>query len=88
VAFSKNFNLGSRDTDVKKLQQYLNSHGFPVSSSGFGSRGQETTYFGEKTKAALVKFQEAYADFILKPYGLTKGTGFFGVKTREYINAH
>lgn len=86
--FSTNLSFGIASTDVKKLQQYLNSHGFILDSSGAGSTGQETTFFGPKTKQALIKFQEEYAEFILKPYGLTKGTGFFGEKTREYINSH
>jgi hypothetical protein len=34
-----------------------------------------------------VKFQEFYQKEILAPFGLTKGTGFFGEKTRELINS-
>jgi|GEM_PF-5472827 len=45
--------------DVKLLQIYLNTHGFPVSLSGPGSRSNETNYFGSKTKAAVIEFQRA-----------------------------
>jgi hypothetical protein len=45
--------------DVKALQVYLNTHNYPVSTTGLGSLGNETTFFGLKTKAAVIKFQLA-----------------------------
>jgi hypothetical protein len=83
--FTKDLKLGSVDMQVKYLQQYLNSHGFPVAQTGAGSPGKETTKFGYATKAALIKFQEAHADQILRPW-FTHGTGIFGPMTRGYIN--
>ncbi len=43
--------------DVKELQKYLNNHNYIVSLTGPGSQGNETTYFGLKTKQAVIKFQ-------------------------------
>ena len=83
--FSRNLSLGSTGEDVRELQKFLNIKGFVVSVSGFGSSGNESDYFGLKTKAALIKFQEFYKDEILTPLGLVKGTGFFGPATRNKI---
>ena len=85
--FTKNLKLGDTDADVQKLQQFLNTHGFPLALSGFGSPGRETIRFAVRTYTALVRFQEAHAVEILAPFGLTKGTGFFGNFTRRYVNS-
>jgi hypothetical protein len=60
--------------DVKALQEYLNTHGYIVGTTGNGSPGKEGTYFGLKTKSAVVKFQIAN--------GL-KGDGIVGPLTLE-----
>ena len=83
--FAKSLQFRDRDPDVKKLQVYLNVHGFQITTSGGGSPGHETDYFGALTMAALVRFQNAHADEILKPAGLTSGTGYFGPATRAFI---
>lgn len=69
-------NLGE---EVKALQQFLNSHGYPIATTGAGSSGNETTVFGPATKAALVKYQKAN--------GITPASGYFGPKTRALMNA-
>jgi peptidoglycan hydrolase-like protein with peptidoglycan-binding domain len=46
-----------------------------------------TTYFGEKTKQAVIKLQNAYKDAILTPAGLSQGTGYFGPSTIKYVNS-
>ncbi len=51
--------LDDNNTSVLVLQQRLNARGFPVSTSGPGSLGNETTYFGAKTRAAVQAFQAA-----------------------------
>lgn len=44
-------------------------------------------YFASRTFAALVRFQDAYADQILTPSNLTRGTGYFGNATRALVAA-
>ncbi len=86
-SFQKDLALTMEDPDVKMLQKFLNSIGFSLAPSGFGSAGSETTYFGPRTHAALIKFQEAYRADILAPQGLMHGTGFFGQSTRAFVNS-
>ncbi len=85
--FTKTLQYLSEDLEVKQLQIYLNTHGFIVSQTGAGSPGKETTFFGTKTKQALINLQEAHKTEILTPLGLTKGTGIFGTMTRSWVNA-
>jgi peptidoglycan hydrolase-like protein with peptidoglycan-binding domain len=82
-AFNRTLGRGMRGEDVRKLQAFLNSHGFEVAASGDGSSGQETEEFGAKTEAALIRFQEANAIAI----NLTRFTGLFGEATRAYVNS-
>ncbi|MDQ5949898.1 MAG: hypothetical protein QG563_405, partial [Patescibacteria group bacterium] len=51
--------MGSTGSQVMELQKALNAKGFVVSSTGLGSAGNESTYFGAKTKAAVMAFQTA-----------------------------
>ncbi len=87
IIFKRNLKLGSKGADVKALQQFLNSHGFIISKTGAGSIGHETTTYGRSTAAAIIKFQEAYADKILVPSKLTRGNGVFGPATRQVVLA-
>ncbi|MEK7576461.1 MAG: peptidoglycan-binding domain-containing protein [Patescibacteria group bacterium] len=73
-AFNRSLTLGSTGEDVKCLQKFLNGHGYPVSSTGPGSLGSESTYFGAKTKAAVAAWQLAS--------GITPPAGFFGSISR------
>lgn len=47
---------------------------------------EPTGFFGTTTYEAVVSFQEKYSEEILKPLGLTKGTGFVGPYTRAQIS--
>jgi hypothetical protein len=51
---------GKSGHDVILLQKRLNDLGFTVATRGAGSPGKETSYFGPKTQAALVRFQKAH----------------------------
>ncbi len=84
--FNKNLWRGMKDSEVQLLQKFLNQNGFVLTLQGAGSPGFETDFFGPLTFTALIKFQEAHKNEILTPYGLVSGTGFFGPKTRAFIN--
>lgn len=56
---TKQLDPGMTDPQVLALQQFLNSNGFPVATAGPGSTGNETSYFGPATQAALQKYQAA-----------------------------
>jgi peptidoglycan hydrolase-like protein with peptidoglycan-binding domain len=79
VYFLKDLSFGMTDPDVLLLQQFLNSHGYAVSQFGPGSPGNETTYFGPATQAALIKFQIAN--------NIQPAAGYFGIITRTKVNA-
>lgn len=80
--FEKNLRFGDRNDDVKYLQIILKAEGTDVYPEGL-----VTGYFGPLTKAAVIRFQEKYADEVLAEWGLTKGTGFVGKTTRAKLNA-
>lgn len=87
-SFSGALSQGMVSDAVKYLQIALNaSADTRLASSGVGSPGNETTYFGSLTKAAVVKFQEKYSSSILSPWGLSSGTGYVGQTTIERLNA-
>jgi hypothetical protein len=50
---------GTRGKEVKILQEYLNNNGFRIASSGPGSPGNETDFFGPATDAAVKRWQTA-----------------------------
>jgi peptidoglycan hydrolase-like protein with peptidoglycan-binding domain len=77
--FQSNLTVGSLGSEVKALQELLNTSGYTVATSGAGSPGNETTKFGAATRAALVKYQQAK--------GITPASGYFGPLTRAAVNA-
>lgn len=76
--FVKSLTSGARGNDVSSLQQFLiNQASGPEAQklSGFGATG----YFGGVTTKALAEFQ--------KKVGIEPAIGYFGPKTRAYINS-
>jgi mannan endo-1,4-beta-mannosidase len=78
--------VGSESLEVKELQRILNM--MPetrVASSGPGSPGNETTFFGRYTETSVKAFQTKYAIEILIPADLTMATGLAGLYTRAKV---
>ncbi len=85
--FVSDLRLNSQGEEVKLLQEVLNTDSHTiVSPSGAGSPGNETVFFGQKTKEAVIRFQEKYSNQILTPLGLSRGTGIVGFNTRKMLN--
>ncbi len=77
--FNFDLKLGSEGQDVLKLQRFLNAdETTAVAYSGVGSRGKETTYFGQLTQNAVVKFQRKHS---IKPVD-----GIVAYETRTKMN--
>jgi hypothetical protein len=80
--FDQNLYYGLRNDDrVRCLQEFLKSQGSEIYPEGL-----VTGNFLSLTKAAVIRFQERYAEEILAPWDLTEGTGFVGETTRAKIN--
>lgn len=79
---TENLSFGMADNEqVRCLQQFLKDQG-----QGIYPEGLITGNFYALTKEAVIRFQEKYREEILSPFGLEKGTGFVGEKTRAKIN--
>jgi len=74
ATFTRNLYLGISGEDVRTLQKLLNANGYIVATTGSGSAGIETIYFGPATKAAVIKFQIAK--------GISPIAGYVGSITR------
>src|SRR3989338_701067 len=88
TTFTRNHSQGDSGGEVMAIQKFLNSMaGTQLATSGAGSPGNETSYFGSITKAGVIKFQNMYAADILAPVGLSDGTGYWGPSSRAKANA-
>ena len=76
--FTRDLYLYREGPDVKQLQVFLNTHGYPLIAQGPGAPGAETEMFGRLTLEALVRFQTANH--------ITPAVGYFGPKTRALVN--
>ena len=77
--FTRNHSMGNSGGEVMWIQQFLNGHGYQVAASGAGSPGNESAYFGAKTKAAIAAWQAAA--------GISPAAGYWGPITRAKANA-
>ena len=86
--FNTSLSYGTSSMEVKYVQIFLNQDpDTRVSSTGPGSPGQETTYFGTKTKQAVIKFQLKYKNNISAAAGYAIScTGYVGKGTRQQMN--
>jgi len=78
--FKNNLQTGSQGSEVQELQKCL------AKDPDVYPAGEISGYFGEKTKSAVIKFQEKYKEEILVSYGLTAGTGSVLKSTRDKLN--
>ena len=79
--FNQNLYFGMENEQVRCLQEFLKEQGKEIYPQGL-----VTGYFGPLTQAAVIRFQERYAEEILEPLELQNGTGFVGSSTRDKIN--
>lgn len=79
TALTKDLGIGVTDAEVLILQRLLNAAGFSIAESGVGSPGNETTFFGNRTEAAVMRFQEA---------NQIPATGFVGTRTRSALEQY
>jgi len=76
---TSNLTLGSTGAGVQCLQKLLNFLGFTVATTGAGSPGNESTYFGTRTRAAVSSAQAAW--------GVSPTAGYYGPLTRAALNS-
>lgn len=78
--FRSDLRTGSQGAEVRALQECL--AGFPE----IYPDGEVTGHFGPKTREAVKRFQEEYAEEILDPWGFSEGTGLVSRTTRAKLN--
>lgn len=84
--FTRDLKLGMVGDDVRELQKFLNNNGFTLAQSGFGSKGNETTFFGPLTEGALTKYQNAKLQTISDSPKLQTEFGNLSVNTKNVVN--
>ncbi|MCR4281026.1 MAG: peptidoglycan-binding protein, partial [Candidatus Kaiserbacteria bacterium] len=80
LTFTQSLTIGSTGSEVMAVQKFLNSvDGTQVATTGAGSPGNETSYFGGLTRAAVSKFQQKY--------GISPTAGYWGPISRAKANS-
>ncbi len=82
--FKSRLDIGSQGKEVSELQKCLANQA--IVGPDIYPDGEATGYFGKKTKAAVIRFQEKYKQDVLEPYNLSQGTGIVGKSTRKKLN--
>jgi hypothetical protein len=76
--FTRDLQMNSEGEDVRQLQILLNSKGYLINTPPLpGAPGYESTYFGNRTQDALIKYQQ--------DNNITPAVGYFGPITRGMI---
>jgi len=78
--FKSELKIGSRGKEVAELQKCL------AQDREVYPEGEISSFFGQRTKEAVIRFQEKYAKDILEPQGLKKGNGIVKKATRDKLN--
>ncbi len=79
TSITRNLTLNAVGEDVRTLQKFLNARGYTVATAGSGSIGNETTFFGPATRAAVIRFQLAQS--------ISPAAGYVGPLTRAKLTA-
>lgn len=86
--FETTLKSGDKGVAVTELQKVLNKcPATQIAKAGTGSPGKEGSTYGPATVQAVTVFQELFADEILKPQELSKGTGVFDELTKKKLTA-
>lgn len=78
--FKNDLKIGSSGKEVEELQKCL------AKDKEVYPEQEVTGYFGQKTKEAVIRFQEKYKEDILKPLGIEQGNGIVKENTRKKLN--
>lgn len=77
TGLTRDLYLGATGEEVRMLQKILNAKGYTVATAGAGSLGNESTYFGQATLAAVIRYQNAK--------GILPAAGYVGPITRGFL---
>jgi len=78
IELNRDLAYGVTDDDVQILQTFMNVNGFLLNPTTYGSRSQETKFFGPYTRASVTRFQIAF--------DLLGERNRLGPLTRAFIN--
>ncbi|MSR76128.1 MAG: PKD domain-containing protein, partial [Candidatus Ryanbacteria bacterium] len=79
-SFEQNLRVGDKNSSVADLKEVLRREGLYTQKDA-------RTDFDESLASSVTAFQEKYRDEVLRPVGLSNGTGYVGKGTRAKLNA-